>query len=276
MSMSEQARGVGPSISRSTLGHPVVVVAIVVVVTALGYVWSAQQPESYTATTRLFLSSSSSFDPVGTSGYVNDPNRYAINQAGLARSTPVLEQAIAEGDLSPDVEDLRDALAINAGRGTDVIVIEATAPSPTDAADWANAVAAAYRSFNAEQVAQETEALLELSTNEADRATLLKHAAAYGDGVALAEPAVVPDEPSAPRPLRDGLIAAVVGLVLGVLVAVAIDAARALWRLHRRAAGDPWTPLLDDKDPDAPREEDDSPEWLWPNRPLQDEPGMQR
>lgn len=228
--VSQHARSVMPTIGRSVLHHPFVVILATVVVAGLGYAWSSQQPERFTATTRLFLSSSSSFDGVGQASFVDNPDRYAINQAAIALSAPVLDQAIADGDLDVEKEDLAGALVVSAGRGNDVIAIEATAPSPTEAAAWSNAVADAYRTFKSDEVQLQTEELIALSTTDEDRAAVLKRAAVYGDGIALAEQAVRPTEPSYPQPLRDGVIAAIVGVVLGVGAAVVVE----LGVAHRR------------------------------------------
>lgn len=228
--VSQHARTVMPTLGRSVLRHPFVVILVTIVVAGLGYLWSSQQPERFTATTRLFLSSSSPFDGVGQGSFIDNPDRYAINQAALALSVPVLDRAIEDADLDLDSEELVEALAISAGRGNDVIAIDATAPSPTEAAAWSNAVAEAYRAFKSDEVERQTEDLIALSTTEEDRASVLKRAAVYGNGIALTEQAVRPTEPSHPQPVRDGMIAAILGAVLGVGAAVLVE----LGVTHRR------------------------------------------
>jgi capsular polysaccharide biosynthesis protein len=222
-----------PKIGRSVLRHPVIVILVTAAFAAAGYYWSSQQSEQYTATTRMFLSSSSPFDGFGSRDFVNNPDRYAVNQAAIALSRPVLNRAVENGELDVEVDRLRRALTISAGQGTDVIVIDATAPSPRQAADWANSVAEAFRAFKADGVEDQTQELLALSTNEADSAAILKRAAVYGDGIALVEQATAPNDPSSPQPVRDGLLAAVVGLVLGVAAAVLVDVVQGVRRSSR-------------------------------------------
>lgn len=217
------ARTVGPSVGRSILRHPVLVVAITTAFVLAGYLYSSQQDERYTAVTRLFLSSSAAFDGVGQASYVVSPDRYAVNQAELVLSAPVLTSAIEEGDLGGDVESLRQMLSVSAGRGTDVITIEATSESPADAAEVANAVASAYQSLKLQEVERQTNQLTTLSTSEEDRAAVLKRAAVYGDGIELIEVADPPAGPSFPQPVRDALLAFIVGAVIAVGAAVGID-----------------------------------------------------
>lgn len=232
------ARRVGPSVGHSALRHPFVVAIVALAIAGAGYFWSSQQDERFTATTRLFLSSSSDFDGVGQSDFVSNPDRYAVNQAALALSTPVLNRAINGSDLGVDAEELRQSLDVAAGRGNDVIVIDATAASPGKAAQTANAVAEAYRSLKLDEVERQTEQLTALSTTEEDRAAVLKRAAVYGDGIELTEEASAPTEPSHPQPVRDGLLALIAGLAAGVGVAVAIDAVVA-YRARRAAWSSP-------------------------------------
>jgi uncharacterized protein involved in exopolysaccharide biosynthesis len=233
--MSQHA-SIGSTIGRSVLRHPFLVVVVAAAFAAAGYYWSSQQNEQYVATTRLFLSSSSPFDGFGSLDFVNNPDRYAVNQAELVLSRPVLDRAVADGELTVEEGQLGRALSISAGRGTDVIVIEATAPTGEEAAEWANATADAYRAFKVDGVEQQTQELLALSTTPEESASILKRAAVYGDGIALVEEAAVPSEPSYPQPVRDGLIAGVVGLVLGVLSAVLVDVASGAAKSRRASS----------------------------------------
>lgn len=228
------ARNAGRISWHGVARFPWLVVLVAAAFAVLGYVVSSQQPERYTAVTRLFLAISSSFDGVGQADFISNPDRYAINQATLATSSPVLDRAIRTADLDTDIKELRRALTVAAGRGTDVIVIEATRDSPTEAAQWANAVADAYRAFKLDEVERQTEELTALSTNEEDRAAVLKRAAVYGDGIELTEVAEPPSEPSAPQPVRDALLALLVGTGLGIAAAVGMDALLA--RRQRSAA----------------------------------------
>jgi uncharacterized protein involved in exopolysaccharide biosynthesis len=200
-----------------------VVVAFAIILGLLGFWWSDRQPDRFTAATRVFLASSAPFDGVGQASFVNDPDRYAINQAAVATSTPVLDRARAALGLHVTPEEFRESLAVTAGRGTDVLVIEATAASAVRAAAASDAVALAYEQYQATSVREQTQSLLRLSTSREDRAAILQRAAVYGSGVALLEPAAVPTTPSAPQPVRDAILAALLGGVLGTGLALALD-----------------------------------------------------
>jgi capsular polysaccharide biosynthesis protein len=208
----------------SVARHPVLVAVTTLVVAALGYLASSLQAPSYTATARLFLTSSAPFNGVGEGSYVNDPTRYVINQAEIAMSQPVMQRAVSGEDLEVTSTELLDAVVVTPGRNTDVLLIEATARSPEQAMSWADAVAEAYRSTQADAVRRQTSELLALSPSDEDG--VLSRAAVYGDGVGLVEKAVRPVEPSSPRPLRDAALAGIAGLAVGLGLAWARDAMR--------------------------------------------------
>lgn len=230
--MFDGRRG-GPTLGESVLRYWWVVVTSALILAAIGYFWSAQQDNQYTATTRLFLAHSSAFDGVGQSSFVANPDRYAINQATLATSRPVLARAVDDANLDIDTEELGRSLVVTAGRGNDVIIIEATASSPQLAARHANAVTEAYQSLKLDEVERQTEQLTALSTSEGERAAVLKRAAVYGDGIELVESAAPPENPSSPQPLRDALLALVVGAGIGAVLAAGLD----LIRRSRRSEG---------------------------------------
>ena len=126
------ARRVGPTVGQSLLKYWWIVTISAILFASLGFLWSSQQDDQYTATTRLFLSHSSAFDGVGQSSFVANPDRYAINQATLATSRPVLARAVDDSDLAVDVEDLARSLVVTAGRGNDVVIIEGDSGNPGD------------------------------------------------------------------------------------------------------------------------------------------------
>lgn len=92
--------GVMPSI----LANLRLVVTLTVLGGLAGLVVSAVQPERYVAEARLFLSSSSPFDGIGGSDYINDPDRYLMNQAELLGSEPVLAAAAERPGVGTDAD----------------------------------------------------------------------------------------------------------------------------------------------------------------------------
>jgi uncharacterized protein involved in exopolysaccharide biosynthesis len=220
------ARRSGPTLGQSLAKYWWLVGLVAIAFGTLGFLWSSEQDRQYTATTRLFLSHSSGFDGFGQSDFVANPDRFAVNQATLATSRPVLARAVADGDLAVEVDDLGRAVVITAGRGNDVIIIDATAETPRLAARYANAVSAAYQALRLEEVERQTELLTELSTSDAEQATVLKRAAVYGNGIELVEEATPPENPSSPQPRRDALLALLVGAVVGTALAAGLDRLR--------------------------------------------------
>jgi capsular polysaccharide biosynthesis protein len=211
--------------------HTFLIVACAIVLAAAAYFAATMQPHRYTAQATLFMSTSSSFDGVGGGSFVNDPDRYISNQAGVVASGPVLAAAVKAG-AADDVEELRRQLDVAAALGKDEIRIRAEGATPKQAVARADAVAQAYRDFSQAAVKAQTDKLVELSTTAAERAEVLKRAAVFGDGVAFAELATPPDAPSSPTPLRDGLFGLIAGLVLGTGIALLLEA-RARRRLER-------------------------------------------
>jgi capsular polysaccharide biosynthesis protein len=168
------------------------------------------------------MSSTSSFDGVGGGSFVNDPDRYISNQAGVVMSGPVLAAAVDAG-VSDSVDELRRELDVSAALGRDEIRIHAEGATPEEAVARADAVATAYREFSKAAVQTQTDQLVQLSTTAAERAQVLKRAAVFGDGVAFAELAALPEAPSSPAPLRDGLFGLLVGLALGIGLAYLLE-----------------------------------------------------
>lgn len=222
------ARRTGPTLGQSLARYWWLVAIVAILSGAAGFYWSSGQERLYTATTRLFLSHSSAFDGFGQSNFVANPDRFAVNQATLATSRPVLARAVSDNNLDVEVDALGRSVVITAGRGNDVIIIDATAETPQLAARYANAVSDAYQSLRLEEVERQTELLTELSTTDEEEAAVLKRAAVYGNGIELVERANPPENPSSPQPRRDALLALLVGGLVGLGLAAGLD------RLRRR------------------------------------------
>lgn len=204
----------GPSVRRACA----VIIFSALVAAGLGYLITRFQPTAYEAQARLVLSSSGNFDPL-VQNIPNDPGRFLLNQIEIINSSPVLAPA-AVGLAQPTTEEeLSQSLDVTASSDSDVITIKATATTAADAAARANSVAQAYRSFNAEAVSARAAAAIAETTQPEEISAIQTAAAVYGDGVAVAEPAVLPTDPAEPQPLRN---AALLGLLaafatLGVL-----------------------------------------------------------
>lgn len=236
--------------------HKFVVITAVCLGALLGFATSVVQPVRYSAEARLFLATSRPFTPLAGSDQFVEPGRYVGNQAEIASSMPVLVRAEKLLQGSTDVETLRRSVRAVAASNLDRISIIATAPTADGAVARAQAVASAYQGLveeqvmlTAQQVVEEIDAavvalerdLPDMSNAERDLAfqqvlderrrgrDALLQASIYGDGIALAERPEVPSSPYQPKPVRNALVAGVLGLLAA--------AAFALYREDRAARG---------------------------------------
>lgn len=186
----------------------------------LGQTLSERQPVAYTAEARLVLSKAAPYDPLGA--YANpDASRFLANQLAVITSGPVLDGAVTRLP-GTGVEELRASLEPTAGSDSDVISILATAPAAQTAQARADAVAAAYGDYRGQEIARQTEqALAQLpADDDTRRSTVAVQASQYGNGVAVAQPASLPEAPSRPQPRRDAFILAMVGAFLALAYAL--------------------------------------------------------
>lgn len=232
---SSSRSDIGSSVAGVLWRRKFLVAAVALLCAIAGIAYSKNAPERYTSAARLYMSTSVPFDGIGERSFVNDPNRYVVNQAGVIMSEPVLAAAVKAG-AAPNTFILRSNLEVVPGRDADVITIKADGASPTEAAVRANAVAKAYRSHASAGVQALTKDLVKLSTSTLDKAAVLKRAAVFGDGVAFVEVAKLPTEPSAPVPARDGLVALLAGIALGAVLALVLPSWPARLGLRRAIA----------------------------------------
>ncbi|CCG01382.1 Wzz/FepE/Etk N-terminal domain-containing protein [Blastococcus saxobsidens] len=192
----------------------------------LGYLLSSLQDETYQAESRLVLSATHPFDPLG--GTAGNASRYLANQREVIQSGEVLDLAAAELGAGDDTELLEESLAVTTLADSDIIIVTAQAPTAELAAARANAVAFAYQQFISERVDEIADAAaLVVAGGAAAVAGIRTEAAVYGDGVSVVERASVPVEPIAPKPVRDALL-------LGILSAI-VASGFALWRRDHQA-----------------------------------------
>lgn len=214
--------------------HKVWLIACVVLAGTLGYGLSMLLPERYTAESRVFLSTASPFDPLSQRSTVNQ-QRYVVQQAALMSSQAVLDRVVLPPGVSR--ERLGFAIEITPSADSDLVVVSATAADPAAAAALADGVANAFQEFTAARVAEEAERAIAAVTDPAQADQVRAAAAVYGDGVAVVDRAQVPTSPSAPAPLRNAVLLAVLAGLVYALVALLPDR-------HKR--GD----LIEDAEPD--------------------------
>jgi uncharacterized protein involved in exopolysaccharide biosynthesis len=129
------------------------IAAAVLLGALLGSGWAARQPTLYEGVTRVLMTAGSTSLPGDVLPQPPvDPGRYLDNQAQLMRSAPVLQRAVTLTRNRISAETLRQRLEVDAAKHADLLTIRVVDSTATGAAQLADAVAAAYDQFLAEQV----------------------------------------------------------------------------------------------------------------------------
>ncbi|OMQ15585.1 hypothetical protein A7K94_0208400, partial [Modestobacter sp. VKM Ac-2676] len=96
----------------------------------LGAQLSALQEETYTAQSRMVLSATANFDPLGGNAPSN-AGRYLANQMAILDSEPVLELVAEQLGGDADPATLAEAVSVATLADSDIVVISATRPTPS-------------------------------------------------------------------------------------------------------------------------------------------------
>ena len=261
----DEALVVGPSLLSSMWERRYLLVASAIAGFLIGYALSSTQPPEYRATANVFLTDPADANLFGRD--TADPERHVQQEAGRMQSRTVFERAaeIAGDDV---VGRVGGAVDITADTQVGVINVSSTAGSPKAAASLANAVVAAYEQISREAGTevfntardvlnaqmtelqdQADELQNQLNDNPDDAAAsstlqavqaqltalrtrlseIATEVAIYGAGIDGVEEARPPVGRSSPKPLRDGVFAALLG--------VALASAYAYWRASTAQEG---------------------------------------
>jgi capsular polysaccharide biosynthesis protein len=200
---------------------------------ALAYGLSSRQAERYEASSLLLLRPvGASLISTGASG-ARQEGQGGATTALLVASRDVLRRVAQRENVTLDADELRGAVKVEPLSNTDVVRVTATTGSAEEAAAVANGVAREYVSLRRAQTRararaarealrrqyealpetqQESQAGLQLQ-QRIDELRVLQSVG--GDDPELAESAVVPAAPMAPKPRRDALLGGLFGLLLG-------------------------------------------------------------
>jgi capsular exopolysaccharide synthesis family protein len=176
------------------------VLGSVLVVVAVAAVWTWSVTPTYASTTRIFVSTSQTDENSAYTGNLFATQRVA-SYADLVTSNQLAERVASELD-DADPVTIRDQVTASAVPETVLLEIQATDADPERARD----IAQAY----AEQLQFLVE---ELETPNGKSAAVVK--------ATLIDDAQVASSPIAPQPLRNLALAGVLGLLLGIGLAVA-------------------------------------------------------
>lgn len=214
-------------------------------VTAAAVAYSLSLPKQYTASTRLFLQSSA-LDQLLSGVSPEQTERTTLNQSKLLESESVARAAARKLDLKGDPESLLADFEATPEEGSDFLQVVATREDPKQAADLANAVAQAFGGLQ-RQAAQER-AREALSAAERQLEAVRSDPQSIGEAdeirktirdlrlvtdlpasnVVQVDPAETPTAPSSPKPLRNGIFAFLISLL------IAVAGAYLLGRIDRR------------------------------------------
>lgn len=243
------------------------VAALTLAAVVVGFVASSVSTSVYTATATVYVAERED---------AFDPERQVQEVASRIDARSVFERASRRLDGALDSRAIEEQTTIDADDAVGIITVSANSTEPAMAAQIANAVTRAYRQQaraavtarlndvddlvtaqqsdltqqinrlqrRLDQQPNDAEAQRELEALQSqllviqDRvAEVVADAAIYGTGIDRVEPAIAPEEPSRPRPLRTAAVAGMLGLGLAV--------AGAYWRavVVARATVDPSTLL---------------------------------
>jgi succinoglycan biosynthesis transport protein ExoP len=165
-----------------------------------------------------------------------DPKRATQTNLDVVASTNVAVEAKKLLHTDESVGSLLGSITVTPGSDSDVATVEATRPTPNDAAAVANAFAKAYISYRQatdRAAVQKAQDLIQSSLNTAaadERSGLLTSLrqlevlktlqTGNAEVVAQAEPN---DSPTSPKPKRDAIFGLIVGLLAGCGLALLVD-----------------------------------------------------
>lgn len=208
----------GPTLSVKDLFRIVwrqlwVVVLVATVLTGAAVGASLVQTPTYTASIKIFVGQEVS-DDSGTSlgGDVAGLQQITQTMAQAVDTRPVAEAVIQRLDLQESPDAVVAKTTSEQIGATQFIEVSYTDTSPEEAQETANAIGEVF-----------SEQISEVS------------ASANAITATVWEPAVVPDAPVSPDPLRNGLLALVVGTMLGLGLAFLLEHLDDRWRSPEEA-----------------------------------------
>ena len=221
-----------------------IVLVVALLISVATYLYYRREAPTYTATTSVFLQSSSLESGLVPGAPAADPTRTAENQAHLTVTPAVARLAARKLDYSGDPLSLLPLVEATPDPESDILAIEANAPDPQRAADIANAFADGLVQLGTGRLRREAEEaraaiesrLAELpptSENRAVRRNLesqLKRVTVIEtippSAARQVAPAVPPPTADGPSPARNAIFAGLLGLILGTLLVHGLEGLR--------------------------------------------------
>lgn len=226
-----------------TIGASCLLVALALVGYSL-----LQQKEYTTSASLLFRDQGFAEDLFGRSVTTPnpDPTREAATNVRLVELSIVAVHASKALHGTPSVQGIEDMVSVSADGLSDVVSVTATSTRPALAAQVANTFARQFIEFRASADKSKLLQAKRLAEGEYSRLSPSLQAGVRGQELSrgaeklgilaslqtgnaeLVQPAKVPTSPSSPKPVRNGLLGAIIGLLFGISVAFLSE------RLNRR------------------------------------------
>jgi capsular exopolysaccharide synthesis family protein len=220
--------------------HKLIVGLVLILSVGASIVLSSRSAKQYAASSQLLfrdpgfaqaLFGSNLFEPTA------DPKRDLQTNVNVVSSRAVALQAQKELKTSDSVDSLQKSISVNPSTDSNVVTVKATRSTPDSAAAVANAFADGYITYrrdtdrqaviNAENLVQQS---IQSTTDPDEKNRLngslrqLKDLEAVQTGNAEVIARALPDDNAvAPRPKRNAILAALLGLLLGSGLALLID-----------------------------------------------------
>lgn len=217
--------------------HRLLIVLTVLLAVSISLIISATTDPAYKADSVIsFNDQSNDLQVLGTPAAPNfEPAKQAAAQAERITRADVTDRVRRRLGESKSTGDLQDSISTEVQADSNLITITAEGSSGGDAAELANAFAAAVRDDTTQGTRSRYRAAAEGAQRRADRLKGVKNAArravfedqasrlqalaTLSKPVDIVRAAQPPADPSSPRPVRNALLAAVIGLILGIGIA---------------------------------------------------------
>jgi capsular polysaccharide biosynthesis protein/Mrp family chromosome partitioning ATPase len=212
------------------------ILAITLLATTATYLYSDRQPDRFVATTQLFIGPSDVDEVITGEASSQGSDRQIQNQAALIASRQVAEEASRRLKGAVSADELQENITVTPFSGSDVVGLEAEAGTAEGSAQIANTYAAAFAAVRRRTVLRDIErARAQLSDQlegaaPADRRVLRQRlrrlqvlAADPPANARQIDPARAPGRATSPKPRRNAAFAFALALLLGAMLAYALD-----------------------------------------------------
>jgi receptor protein-tyrosine kinase len=217
-----------------------VIIGTMLLALAAVVAYSLLKTKEYEAKAQIqFVDQSQYLSTIGTSAPFSGQTPAQTAAQGAERVTSEEVVSAVAQDVNSDLSnsEIKDSVETAVDPDSSLVSLTVTAESAKLAADLANAFANETKNVLTEQqralflsqaksLSQSVKGLDDTSIEKQislQNAARLRSVAKIATPVEIASPATEPDDPSAPRPVRDGILALILGLIFGIIFAFLRD-----------------------------------------------------